>query len=232
MPFRNPVPGEDRPRRIGLVTIGQSPRSDVVPRMLPHLGAVEVIEAGALDGLGPQDLALLEPQDPHRVLVTRLRDGSSVRVDKDLVLSRMKDSVARLEKEGVSLIVLLCTGTFPRMGSGALVLEPDRILRHVVLGVHRDGLLGVMVPLEEQIDTVRNRWQELGIDVAVAAGSPYGSTGERLRAAQALRAAGATLVVLDCMGYTAAMKEEIRPIAGCPVIVAHEAVARVAGALL
>ena len=39
-------------KQIGIVTIGQSPRSDVVPEMQVHLGAhVEVLDHGALDGL-------------------------------------------------------------------------------------------------------------------------------------------------------------------------------------
>ena len=43
------------PRRpvVGLVTIGQSPRPDVVPDMAEITGpGVEIREAGALDGLG------------------------------------------------------------------------------------------------------------------------------------------------------------------------------------
>ena len=39
-------------KRIGIVTIGQSPRTDVVPEIQAHLGDhVEVLEHGALDGL-------------------------------------------------------------------------------------------------------------------------------------------------------------------------------------
>jgi protein AroM len=38
--------------KVGLITVGQAPRSDVVPDMAAILGGdVEIIEAGALDGL-------------------------------------------------------------------------------------------------------------------------------------------------------------------------------------
>ena len=38
--------------KVGLITVGQAPRSDVVPDMAAILGGgVEIVEAGALDGL-------------------------------------------------------------------------------------------------------------------------------------------------------------------------------------
>ena len=41
--------------KVGLITVGQSPRSDVVPDMAAILGGdVEIVEAGALDGLEPR----------------------------------------------------------------------------------------------------------------------------------------------------------------------------------
>ncbi len=39
-------------KKVRIITIGQSPRTDVVPEMTPFLGDdVEVLESGALDGL-------------------------------------------------------------------------------------------------------------------------------------------------------------------------------------
>ena len=68
---------------IGLVTIGQSPRSDVVPDMATILGpGVEIREAGALDGLARSEIDALAPTGDDEILVTRLRDGSSVFLGK------------------------------------------------------------------------------------------------------------------------------------------------------
>src|SRR5256885_7938966 len=69
--------------RVGMVTIGQAPRVDVVPAMADVLGPdVEIIERGALDGLGGDEIAQLAPESDDEVLVTRLTDGSSVFVGK------------------------------------------------------------------------------------------------------------------------------------------------------
>ena len=74
-------------KRIGAITIGQSPRVDVVPEMQQILGPdVEIVQAGVLDGLSPEEIAALAPagngdSEIRRlrgspVLVSRLRDGS------------------------------------------------------------------------------------------------------------------------------------------------------------
>ena len=39
-------------KKIGAITVGQSPRVDLIPEIQPILGdSVEIIQAGALDGL-------------------------------------------------------------------------------------------------------------------------------------------------------------------------------------
>ena len=53
---------------IGLITVGQAPRSDVVPDMAAILGAdVEIVEAGALDGLAREEITPLAPEGDDEV---------------------------------------------------------------------------------------------------------------------------------------------------------------------
>ena len=69
--------------KVGLITVGQSPRSDVVPDMAAILGGdVEILEAGALDGLSRAQIAPLAPEGDDEIIVTRLataRRSSSAR---------------------------------------------------------------------------------------------------------------------------------------------------------
>ena len=65
--------------KVGLITVGQSPRSDVVPDMAAILGGdVEILEAGALDGLSREQIARLAPEGDDEIIVTRLADGAPV----------------------------------------------------------------------------------------------------------------------------------------------------------
>src|SRR5262245_22931927 len=95
---------------IGLITVGQSPRSDVVPDMAAILGGdVEIVEAGALDGLTRPEMAALAPEGDDEIIVTRLFDGSSVFVVKTKMIPRIEARIAALEARGTALNVLLCT---------------------------------------------------------------------------------------------------------------------------
>ena len=65
-----------------LLTIGQSPRPDVVPEILGMLGNstadIEAVEAGALDGLSREEVRAGAPRDREMPLVSRLRSGKKV----------------------------------------------------------------------------------------------------------------------------------------------------------
>ena len=51
-------------KKIGLITIGQTPRDDVIPDIAPLFSSeVELLQAGALDGLTAQDIAMFAPQE-------------------------------------------------------------------------------------------------------------------------------------------------------------------------
>src|SRR6185295_685956 len=95
-------PRGDRMTKIGMITVGQAPRSDVVPDMAAILGGdVEIIEAGALDGLTREQIAPLAPEGDDEILVTRLADGSTVFVGKTKMIARIEARIAALEDRGV-----------------------------------------------------------------------------------------------------------------------------------
>ena len=67
--------------KVGAVTIGQSPRVDVVPEIKEVTGpGVEFVECGALDDLTLEQVKQLVPKAGDYVLVSRMRDGASVTV--------------------------------------------------------------------------------------------------------------------------------------------------------
>jgi protein AroM len=219
--------------KIGLVTIGQAPRDDVVPEMRELLGPhVEVLEAGALDGLTPEAIRRLRPARGDYVLVTRLHDGSEVVVAKRHILPRVQQCVGELEDRGVKVIGLLCTGVFPNISSRKPLVKPEQLLRNLVRGIVCPGLMGVLTPVSAQIPQTRQKWQDMGVEVEVEAASPYGAPGELERAGRRLRDAGVALVAMDCMGYSEMMKTRIKALTGVPVLLAHSLMARVMQELL
>ncbi len=225
------MPGS-RKRLLGLVTIGQSPRDDIMAQMLPLLPAgLDIRQVGALDGLTHEQIAELAPGPQDYVLHTRLRDGSAVTVGRERIKSLLQACLKQLEDGGANPIVLLCTGEFPELRSDALLIEPDRLLVSVVGGL-RPRRAGVLVPLPSQIEPAAEKWRVLEAEVVFVAASPYGEQTELTRAAEELGGRSLDLVVMDCMGYTLAHRRVVVQATGRPVILASTVVARIVGELM
>ena len=218
---------------LGLATIGQAPRDDIVPGMMEYLPpGTKVLQAGALDGLRPHDLAALRPDPGEYVLTSRLLDGSSVMMARRFVVPLLQAAVSRLEEQGATVMAVLCTGTFPDLVTKRLLIEPERLFHATCAGVAGRLRLGSLIPLQEQLPQAIARWKATGVDAIVRAASPYGPQDQILAAAQELRRAGAALIALDCFGFTETMRQAVRREAGCPVIMANSYLARVLAELL
>ncbi|MDR7486500.1 MAG: AroM family protein [Armatimonadota bacterium] len=220
------------PSSVAAVTIGQSPRTDITGEIAPLLGpAVRLIEAGALDGLSREDIAALAPDGDDRTLVTRLRDGTEVLVDHRRILPLVQACLDRVQDEA-DLILMLCTGTFPSFRTRRLLLYPDRLLFQTARAVASDARLGVLTPSARQIPDQERRWREVGSVVAVRAFSPYRQGDDLEAACAALASAQVDLVVLDCLGYTVALKRRVIEHVRRPVLLARTVLARTAAEIL
>ncbi len=223
-------------RVLGTLTIGQSPRVDLIPEVLQVMGLagdVEVVEAGALDGLTLEEVRRMQPQPGDYVLVTRMADGAAVKIAEKHILPLMQEKIDGLVRRGADAVALVCTGEFPEFKCEKLLLVPQKVLFHAAAGVvsgqgaaRKTFRLGVMLPDPDQVPQGIRRWSEVTPEVQIEAASPYGAPEGIDQAARKLRDWGAGLVVMDCIGYTLAMKEEVRTITGAPVILARSIVAR------
>ena len=216
------------PERIGLVTIGQSPRDDIVPGFLHGLGGpAELIQAGALDDLDGDRVAALAPRPGNEVLVTRMRDGHPVTVGREGLVPLLRAAIGKVERAKPALIVVLCTGTFPELQAGVPLLEPDRLLRELIHGILPSGRLGVIIPLPGQVARASERWSRDWL-VSVRPALPYGPEAQIDEAARDLRGFEPDLVVLDCLGFTPADGLRARGILHRPVLVPQTILGRVA----
>ena len=211
---------------VGMITIGQTPRDDLIPEFRELLGSdFRLVEAGALDGLSALEIAAMAPQSGEFPLITRLADGAEVVVAKERLVPRLQQCLDGLAGQ-VDLAVVLCTGTFPPFRSERPVLEADRILFAATRGVFSGGKLGVLLPLAEQAEGAAARWSEVSPSLAIESESPYQDEAGLSQIGERFRSAGATLIVVDCMGFTRAKKELLRRASGVPVLLASSLLAR------
>lgn len=220
--------------KIGAITVGQSPRTDVTMDIRPILGPdVELLEVGALDGLGPEELRAMEPQRDDYVLVSRLRDGTSVRFAERCILPRIQTAIRQLTKQGAQMILMLCTGEFPEsLHTEIPLVYPCRLLESLVPALADNGRIGVVVPDVSQKPQALRHWNGRAAEVHVAAASPYDGENGFQAAAAELKSLDLDLIILDCIGYTVSMKRMLRQATGKPVLLPRTVLARVVRELI
>lgn len=221
-------------RKLGAITIGQSPRDDVIPEMMEFIGDdIEVLQAGALDGLTFEEVEKLPIEKDDYVLVSKLRDGNSVKFAERHILPRLQQCIDKLEDEGVDLILFVCTGVFPDISKSSVpLLYPQKIIHGVVPNLLDKGKLAVITPDKDQIKQSEEKWEEVVSNVEVVVASPYTKEDQFPEAINILKDSDANIVVMDCMGYTGKMKRRVSEETGKMVVLSRTIVARVIGEIL
>ena len=220
--------------KIGAITIGQSPRDDVVGDILPILGEeVTLLQAGGLDGLSREEIQGFAPGPSDYVLISRLRDGSSVVFAERYILPRLQRCIETLEDQGAQLILFLCTGDFPPVfHSKVPLIFPCKVLNGLVPALASRGKIAVVTPTQQQVAQSEKKWREYVAEMTAIPASPYGPPEKLEQAARQAVELDVDLVVMDCIGYTVEMKEHFQAVSGKPVVLSRTLAARVVMELL
>jgi protein AroM len=210
--------------KIGFATIGQSPRTDLVPYILEHLShPVEALEKGVLDDLSIQEMASLDSDGDGIHMVTRLRDGSSVRLAYEKTLPRMQQVVNELVVQGAELIVILCGADWSPVKAKVPIINPGKLFPNLIQALALGKRLGVVKPSSCQVEHTIKQYQALGLEVVVTSAFPYGSDGdEQARGAAVwLRSQNVDMVWMTCVGMGEDMRQVIRVELGKSVVLAR-----------
>lgn len=215
-------------KKIGMLTIGQSPRDDIIPTLKEILGeGYEIVEAGALDDLTLEDINRIEFRPDDYLLVSRMRDGTEIRITKRFVLPLLQKRIHELEEKGVRLTVIMCTGKFPQSDSKGLIVTPQEILKGVLNSALKKGKLGVIYPAKEQIKGAKPEFGRDGVEIYSDYLSPYEGESELENLADRLVEQDIDLIFLNCFGFTSEIKNVLAEKTGKPVIQSNALVARV-----
>ena len=208
--------------RLAFVTIGQSPRDDIVPEMLADIGGdVEAHQFGALDELPENEIRTLVPGPGETSFATRLRDGREVTISKERVEIRLEELLERVDQQGFDAVVLLCTGTHVKPLGRTLMIESQRVVESMVESLAASSQrLGVILPLERQVEEFPKR-HVFSRKAKLIAASPYAGANIAERAAAL---AECDLVIMHCMGYSEAMRAAARQAISAPVLLSRRIV--------
>ena len=204
-------------KRIGALAIGQSPRPDLIAPLASLLPCnCDILQAGALDGL-TQDELPSETHGPYP-LVTRMKNGAGVMVDESFISSRLQKALDFLEANGVVATLLLCAGTFSELHGTRPLYKPFKVARDL-LDTLNFRSIGLITPVEEQKNPIRERWEGLGWETAVW-------TDDLSRQDQAfhqrlnahIHANKLDCIVLDYVGYPVEQVAQLQKSVNLPVI--------------
>lgn len=213
---------------LALVTIGQSPRVDVLPDLAPVLESRRYAEYGALDHATEDQLVAIAPHGDEVPLISRMRDGSRVSMSHARVLPFIVAAAERAAADGAEAALLMCTGHFEPFETVIPVYAAEPLAQQTI--AETVSGFGVLNPVPEQIEESQMRWEaRAGGAVPVAAADPYTATDHEIAAgARELAARGATSIVLDCFGYSTAMAAVAHAATGLPVHVTRLVATRAA----
>ena len=94
--------------KIGAITIGQAPRTDITRDILPLLpDYMTLTEYGALDDMTYEEvMSQFAPSEDDEVLVSRMRDGRQAKFTERFIRPLVQKKIDQAEAEGVSAIIL------------------------------------------------------------------------------------------------------------------------------
>ena len=222
---------------LGLVTIGQAPRTDVLADLAPLLAGRAYVEHGALDDLDEHNaaaFAVVAPDADETPLVSRLRTGGSVQIGHRALLPRLEAAIERCAADGADAVLLMCTGHFEPVPARVPVYDAESLAQASVVERVGDTAFGVLTPVAAQVGESRARWAaRIGRAVDVAPCNPYtaepaevASAALTLVAASAAQGTRLRWIVLDCFGYTAEQADAVAQATGCTVLLARTEAAR------
>lgn len=217
---------EKKLKKLGLITIGQSPRNDITNDILNVLNDdIIVYQKGALDDYSREEIER-KFAPIENTLVTKLRDGSQVEIDETYITDLIQGCINYLEDQGCEIIALYCTGKFEEITSNSILVKPHEILHDTVKNLSLNNL-GVMVPDESQVNQMKQWWKKYDINTFIEPVSPYKDIKSINKTAEKFINKNIDAIFMDCMGYTLEMKKIVEEVTKKKVVLPRTLVARI-----
>jgi protein AroM len=210
--------GTRRIPRIAVVTMGHAPRPDVMEELRPLLGEATLDEFGALDNDSDRLIAKSAPRRDELSYLTRLRDGRHVIVEAGFVTSRTEALVTKLDGQNFDLIILAMTGMRARLATRTpLIHGQDALDAWISALTASNSRIGIIFPLASQQSAASE--SDYGTMLKSSLASIGGNQSSDLT--QAIdRVSGADLIVMNSVGYTGEMAQQVERTSGKPVVTA------------
>ena len=214
---------EDRVPRIAVITVGRSPRTDVLSELVRQLGPVQCDEFAIFDDVSNATLADHAPREGERVLFLGLGNRNYILLSANFVEEHAARMVARVDPLAYDLIVIAATGLFAPLSARTPIVHGQRAVDAWISALVGGNLtIGLIYPLAQQGDQLATFEHATQLRSAHA-GLRRGFS-EKLSDAAA-GAAPADLIVMHAVGYTEEMAQLVARETARPVVTARRIIA-------
>jgi DNA-binding CsgD family transcriptional regulator len=201
-----------------VITVGRSPRPDIIEELAGGIGDVQCDEFATFDDVPAVVLAKRIPAHDEAAFFVRLDGGHYAVVSVAFVEQQVARLLARVDNMGYHLIVVAATALFAPLRTATPIIHGQRG-RRMGLGIDRRRSQNrVDLPLPRQGDQLATFGHRTQLQSAHA--SITGGYSERLtEVADAV--ADSDLIVMHSVGYTKAMAQLIAHQTGKPTVTAR-----------
>lgn len=212
-----------RQARILFVTIGQSPRKEMLSDLTEGLALpAKIFEIGLLDGLSGSEIEDLRAESEEVAVLARLANGVWEVVSRRKIANLAHEKIAAIGEREFDLVVLMSTGIFRDLESTCPTVNAQRAIDSAVISVAAQGdNVGIICPLYQQ--TQDFDIPSLSLFETISRHAPHANTQQLRKAAQALK--DCAYIVLHSVGYTENDRDVVAEVTGKPVILPRRIIA-------
>lgn len=207
-----------RTPRIAVITMGQTPRPDVMHELRTILGDLPYSEFGVLDGVPLKVVEEMTPCADEPSFFTRLRDGRHVILEAEGVARRTAALVEHVDGLGYDLLILAMTGIRARLSTRTPLIHGQYAVEAWVSALTAgNSRIGIIIPLAGQGTLLA----EAGYGTMLQSSHATTSGSHAAHLLDAIgRVSGADLIIMNSIGYTEEMAEQVAEASGKPVVTA------------
>lgn len=218
--------GDRRQPRIAVITMGQTPRADVMNELRVALGDLSYAEFGVLDDVPQREIDGMTPSADELSFFTRLRDGRHVILEAEVVARRTAALVEQVDGLGYDLLILAMTGIRARLSTRTPLIHGQYAVEAWVSALTAgNSRIGIIIPLSGQGSLLAEAGY--GTMLQSSHATTAGSHATHLMDAIG-RVSGADLIIMNSIGYTEEMAEQVAEASGKPVVTACRIIASTA----
>lgn len=220
---------------LAILTIGVVPVSEVLPLLTEHISEQQITHHSLLGTLSRKEVMEdYAPEAGEVLLPTLLSDGKLGNVSLPKIERALQSVIEVLDNQGYEVILLMSTAPITGLvARNAILLEPMRIIPPLVGSIVDSHQVGVIVPIEELLETQSQKWRGLVNTPLLSVANPFWDSETKLIAAgRDLLERGADVLMLDCLGFHQHHRDLLQKHLDVPVLLSNVLVARLASELL